>query len=208
MPCHVPATSVSSHRRKPFSKRPSIIAAKFDMRRPGERWAQSFMIWAATGARPAWKPMAVARREDAIVVAVEWGTWPHDERPYGVVEIALSGDSLRWQSFQIGEKEPTNSVLSLHDGTAALDSSTSPLNAMLSAHTFRQKSKSFSVTTRHEAYRSTSNGVVQVRPPLTFSGTGEAGSNCNAVGRPSIPAALQLSSSSTPSAIFSPWHER
>jgi hypothetical protein len=41
----------------------------------------------------------------AIVVAVEWGTWPHDERPYGVVEIALSGDSLRWQSFPIGEKE-------------------------------------------------------------------------------------------------------
>jgi hypothetical protein len=105
MPCHVPATSVSSHRRKPFSKSPSIIAAKLDMTRPGERWAQSFMVWAATGARPAWKPLAVARRKDALVVAVEWGTWPHDERPYGVVEIALSGDSLRWQSFQIGEKE-------------------------------------------------------------------------------------------------------
>ena len=75
------------------------------MTRPGERWAQSFMIWAATGARPAWKPLAVARRNDALVVAVEWGTWPHDERPYGVVEIALSGDSLRWQSFHIGEKE-------------------------------------------------------------------------------------------------------
>ncbi|MBL9044542.1 MAG: helix-turn-helix transcriptional regulator [Myxococcales bacterium] len=75
------------------------------MTRPGERWAQSFMIWAATGACPAWRPLAVARRNDALVVAVEWGTWPHDERPYGVVEIALSGDSLRWQSFQIGEKE-------------------------------------------------------------------------------------------------------
>ena len=105
MPCHVPATSVTSHRRKPFSKSPSVIAAKLDMTRPGERWAQSFMIWAATGARPAWKPLAVARSPDAIIVAVEWGTWPHDERPYGVVEIALSGDSLRWQSFQIGEKE-------------------------------------------------------------------------------------------------------
>ena len=105
MPCHVPATSVTSHRRKPFSKSPSIIAAKLDMTRPGERWAQSFMVWAATGARPAWKPLAVARRPDALIVAVEWGTWPHDERPYGVVEIALSGDSLHWQSFQIGEKE-------------------------------------------------------------------------------------------------------
>ena len=105
MPCHVPATSVTSHRRKPFSKSPSVIAAKLDMTRPGERWAQSFMIWAATGARPAWKPLAVARRKDSLIVAVEWGTWPHDERPYGVVEIALSGDSLRWQSFQIGEKE-------------------------------------------------------------------------------------------------------
>ena len=105
MPCHVPATSVTSHRRKPFSKSPSVIAAKLDMTRPGERWAQSFMVWAATGARPAWKPLAVARRKDSLVVAVEWGTWPHDERPYGVVEIALSGDSLHWQSFQIGEKE-------------------------------------------------------------------------------------------------------
>ncbi len=105
MPCHVPATSVTSHRRKPFSKRPSIIAVKLDMRRPGERWAQSFMIWAATGAHPAWKPLAIARRKDSIVVAVEWGTWPHDERPYGLVEIALSGDSLRWESFPIGEKE-------------------------------------------------------------------------------------------------------
>lgn len=105
MPCHVSASRVSSRRRTRFFKRPSIIAAKLDMNREGERWAQNFLIWAATGAHPAWKPLAVARTKDALLVAVEWGTWPHDERPYGVVEIALSGDSLRWQSFQIGEKE-------------------------------------------------------------------------------------------------------
>ncbi len=68
MPCHLPATSVTSHRRKQFSKSPSIIAAKLDMTRPGERWAQSFMVWAATGAHPAWKPLAVARRKDSLVV--------------------------------------------------------------------------------------------------------------------------------------------
>jgi len=104
MPCHVSASRVSSRRRTRFFKRPSIIAAKLDMNREGERWAQSFLIWAATGAHPAWKPLAVARTNDALLVAVEWGTWPHDERPYGVVEIALSGNSLRWQSFHIHEK--------------------------------------------------------------------------------------------------------
>ncbi len=95
-----------------FSPSETVLQESVDHRRQARydqarraRWAQSFMVWAATGARPAWKPLAVARRPDAIVVAVEWGTWPHDERPYGVVEIALSGDSLRWQSFQIGEKE-------------------------------------------------------------------------------------------------------
>ncbi len=104
MPCHVSASRVSSRRRTRFFKRPSSIAAKLDMNREGERWAQSFLIWAATGAHPAWKPLAVARTKDALLIAVEWGTWPHDERPYGVVEIALSGNSLRWQSFHIHEK--------------------------------------------------------------------------------------------------------
>lgn len=108
MPCHVRSTSVSRRRRtvppSGLLLGPPKPAALLDLHKPGERWVERFMRWAATGPRPMWSPMAVARREKVLLVAVAWREWPHDE-PFGLVEISLAGDGMRWQSFPLDEKD-------------------------------------------------------------------------------------------------------
>ncbi len=108
MPCHVRSTSVSRRRRtvppSGLLLGPPKPAALLDLHQPGERWVERFMRWAATGPRPLWSPLAVARREKVLLVAVAWREWPHDE-PFGLVEISLAGDGMRWQSFPLDEKD-------------------------------------------------------------------------------------------------------
>lgn len=64
------------------------------------------MRWAATCAHPLWSPLAVSRRDDVLLIAVEWQAWPHShDRPLGLVELSLSGESMRWQSFGKRQKD-------------------------------------------------------------------------------------------------------
>ena len=104
MPCPILATSVSSrHRAKAPSSPPRsmpTLSALLDLTKAGERRVEAFMRWAATCAQPLWLPLAVNRRDNVLLVAVEWQSWPHShDRPFGLVELSLSGESMRWQSF-------------------------------------------------------------------------------------------------------------
>ena len=110
MPCSIPATSVSSrHRAKSPSSPPRsmpTLSALLDLTKAGERRVEAFMRWAATCAQPLWLPLAVRRRKKVLVVAVEWRAWPHShDRPLGLVELSLSGESMCWQSFGRRQKD-------------------------------------------------------------------------------------------------------
>ena len=120
MPCHVRSSSVS-RRRRTLSPSGLLLghpkpAALLDLSKPGERYVERFMRWAATGPRPLWSPLAVAKREKVLLVAVAWREWPHDE-PFGLVEISLAGDGLRWQSFPLDQKHRMMAMIS--DGKPA-----------------------------------------------------------------------------------------
>jgi len=122
MPCHVRSSSVS-RRRRILSPSGLLLghpkpAALLDLSKPGERFVERFMRWAATGPRPMWSPLAVARREKVLLVAVAWREWPHDE-PFGLIEISLAGDGVRWQSFPLDQKHRMMAMVS--DGKPAAD---------------------------------------------------------------------------------------
>jgi DNA-binding transcriptional regulator YiaG len=107
----------------PFHRRACYSAIRSRLRcstchKPGERYVERFMRWAATGPRPLWSPLAVARREKVLLVAVAWREWPHDE-PFGLVEISLAGDGMRWQSFPLDQKQRMMAMVS--DGKPAAD---------------------------------------------------------------------------------------
>jgi hypothetical protein len=72
MPCHVPATSVSCRRRALYQKRPPTIAAKLDLSKPGEAWAEDYLRRASTGSDAFWRPLGIRRDAAALFVAVEW----------------------------------------------------------------------------------------------------------------------------------------
>ena len=110
MPCSIPATSVSSrHRVNSLSSPPRGMptpSALLDLTKAGERRVEAFMRWAATCTPPLWLPLAVRRRKKVLVVAVEWRAWPHShDRPLGLVELSLSGESICWQSFGRRQKD-------------------------------------------------------------------------------------------------------
>ena len=122
MPCSVSATSVSSRHRV---NSPSIPprgmptpSALLDLTKAGERRVEAFMRWAATCPQPLWSPVAVNRRENVLLVAVEWQAWPHShDRPLGLVELSLSGESMRWQSF--GKRQRDRVLAMVADGESA-----------------------------------------------------------------------------------------
>ena len=105
-----PVTRVSSRQvvdspSKPPRTKPAACAV-LDLTKAGERRVESFMRWAATCAQPLWLPLAVSRRDNVLLVAVEWQAWPHShDRPLGLVELSLSGESMRWQSFGKRQKD-------------------------------------------------------------------------------------------------------
>ena len=71
MPCHVPATSVSSRRHALYPKRPPTIAAKLDLSKPGERSAHDFLVRATSGCLPLFRVLSMNRRGSTLLLAIE-----------------------------------------------------------------------------------------------------------------------------------------
>ena len=110
MPSPRPVTSVSSRQvvdspSKPPRTMPAACAV-LDLTKPGERRVEALLRWAATGEKPLWLPLAIRRHDDKLLVAVEWRAWPHlHSHPLGLVELALTGNDMRWQSFGHRQRE-------------------------------------------------------------------------------------------------------
>ncbi len=103
MPCHVPATSVSRRCRKLFPSRPPIIAAKLDLSKPGEAWAEDYLRRASTGKEAFWRPLAIRRDHAALIVAVQWLEWQPAKDRYSVVTISLTERALSWRKYQTAD---------------------------------------------------------------------------------------------------------
>ena len=99
MPCHVPATSVSSRRRSPYPKRPPTIAAKLDLSKPGEAWAEDYLRRASTGKEAFWRPLAIRRDNAALLVAVRWLDWQPAKDRFSVVTLSLTEQALSWRKY-------------------------------------------------------------------------------------------------------------
>lgn len=110
MPSPRPVTSVSSRQvvdspSKPPRTMPAACAV-LDLTKPGERRVEALLRWATTGEKPLWLPLAIRRHDDKLLVAVEWRAWPHlHSHPLGLVELALTGHDMRWQSFGKRQRE-------------------------------------------------------------------------------------------------------
>ena len=110
MPSPRPVTSVSVRKvvdspSKPPHTMPAACAV-LDLTKPGERRVEALLRWASTGEKPLWLPLAIRRHDDKLLVAVEWRAWPHlHSHPLGLVELLLTGNELRWQSFGKRQRE-------------------------------------------------------------------------------------------------------
>ena len=98
MPCHVPATSVSSRRSAFYSKRPPTIAAKLDLSMPGEAWAEDYLRRASTGIDAFWRPIGIRRDAGALFVAERWLIGKKSER-HSVVTISLTEHAVSWHKY-------------------------------------------------------------------------------------------------------------
>ena len=96
MPCHVPATSVSSRRSRPSLRfRPPVMLATLDLRNPAERGAQDLIRRFCGGRWPMWRVLAMRREGQRLLVAVEWRRCRAQE-PYSLVELSLARTAIRW----------------------------------------------------------------------------------------------------------------
>lgn len=118
MPCDAPQTSPSHRRKHTTSSSPPRSSATLDLTLPAERWIERFLRWAATGPHALLKALAIKRTERAILVAVEWLDWPHDE-PLALLEIALSANTLHWQGFSPSRKGALLSLVSQREEPTA-----------------------------------------------------------------------------------------
>lgn len=98
-----PVTSVSSHQIADSPSKPRTMPAAcavLDLTKPGERRVEALLRWASTSEAPLWRPIAMKRQNDKLLVAVEWLAWPHPHvHPLGLIELSLMGNVLRWQTF-------------------------------------------------------------------------------------------------------------
>ena len=102
MPCHVPATSVSFHRRAISQMRPPSIAAKLDLSKPGEAWAGDYLRRASTGSDAFWCPLGIRRDAAALFVVVRWLIGKKSER-FSVVTISLTEHAVSWRKYPSGK---------------------------------------------------------------------------------------------------------
>lgn len=92
--------------------------ALLDLSKPGERRVERFMRWAVADPQRLWSPLAVARREKVLLLAVEWQAWPHShDEPFGLVELSLCGTELRWRSFLRRQRDRMMALIA--DGESA-----------------------------------------------------------------------------------------
>jgi len=98
MPCHVPATSVSFRRRAISQMRLPAIAAKLDLSKPGEAWAEDYLRRASTGSDAFWRPLGIRRDAAAMFVAVRWLIGKKSER-FSVVTISLTEHAVSWRKY-------------------------------------------------------------------------------------------------------------
>ncbi len=98
MPCHVPTTSASCRRRVFYQMRPPAIAAKLDLNKPGEAWAEDYLRRASTGNDAFWRPLGVRRNAAAMFVAVRWLIGSKSER-FSVVTISLTEHAVSWRKY-------------------------------------------------------------------------------------------------------------
>lgn len=98
MPCHVPATSMSCRRRSLYQMRPPTIAAKLDLSKPGESWAEDYLRRASTGNDAFWRPLGIRRDAAALFVAVRWLIGKKCER-FSVVTISLTEHAVSWRKY-------------------------------------------------------------------------------------------------------------
>ncbi len=99
MPCHVPATSVSSRRRALYQKRPPTLAAKLELSKPGEAWAEDYLRRASTGKEAFWRPLAIRRDVAELLIAVRWLNWQPTKDRFSVVTLSLTEQALSWRKY-------------------------------------------------------------------------------------------------------------
>lgn len=96
MPCHVPATSVSSRRPRPsLSLSVPVIVATLDLSKPAERAAHDLVRRFSSGRWPLWRLLGMRRQGRRMYVAVEWRRCSKPDS-YSVVEVSLRRIALRW----------------------------------------------------------------------------------------------------------------
>ena len=98
MPCHVPATSVSCRRRALYQMRSPAIAAKLDLSKPGEAWAEDYLRRASTGIDAFWRPIGIRRDAGALFVAERWLIGKKSEH-HSVVTISLTEHAVSWHKY-------------------------------------------------------------------------------------------------------------
>ena len=119
MPCHVPATSVSSRRRTLYQKRPPTIAAKLDLSKPSEAWAEDYLRRASTGHDAFWRPLAVRRDAAALFVAVRWLIGKKSGQ-FSVVKISLTEQAITWRKYPSAKAAKT-ALASIHSPAREVD---------------------------------------------------------------------------------------
>ena len=90
---------MSSRRRVLYPKRPPSIAAKLDLSKPGEAWAEDYLRRASTGKEAFWRPLAIRRDATALLVAVRWLDWQPEKDRYSVVTLSLTEPALSWRKY-------------------------------------------------------------------------------------------------------------
>ena len=98
MPCHLPATIVSSRRRALYQKRPSTPRAKLDLSKLGEAWAEDYIRRACSGRSAMWHLLDLRRDESALRVAVHW-IQSDGQGLFSVVTLSLIEVELHWKNF-------------------------------------------------------------------------------------------------------------
>ena len=82
--------------------RPPIIAAKLDLSKPGEVWAEDYLRRASTGSDAFWRPLGIRRDAAALLVAVRWLIGKRSGC-FSIVTISLTEHAVSWRNYPSGK---------------------------------------------------------------------------------------------------------
>jgi hypothetical protein len=99
---------MSCRRRALYQKRPPTIAAKLDLSKPGESWAEDYLRRASSGNDAFWRPLGIRRDAAALFVAVRWLIGKKCER-FSVVTISLTEHAVSWRNYPTAQASSTAS---------------------------------------------------------------------------------------------------